>query len=414
MTEYEQAQWFCVLNERPVGPMGWEALRDRARRGQIGSADLVWTADFGRDWRPAGSVAGLLPEPVAAPPLLPPMPPPLQSSFPAGARPAAEPRRSPGLLSFTMDRDGSGGRPGARRALRHSWRSMTATLLRPFDLTRWFSIGLCAWLSLIGSDGPGLQRFFNTEKLQSTLTAEGPWSVAAVAAALGDSMVAAPLLIRALLATMVMGLVMAVVFGWLRARGSFMFLHRLAHPGATVGEAWHIADGVAVPLFLWRLGLTAAGWLGLLFLGAGAALTFGVDVLRGGNWIAVWRAVTPSWAALWGGLLLAFLFVWWLVKSLTYHFIEPLMYRHRDGIGPAWRRLGEIWRDHTGAVIRFYLLLLPLYLAIGLALTAFVLFSCCLGLVLLMIPIVGVTSVLPLVWVSRAYGAAFIVPIETT
>ena len=57
--------------------------------------------------------------------------------------------------------------------------------------------------------------------------------------------------------------------------------------------------------------------------------------------------------------------------------------------------------------------ILPLPLALGLlaagaALMVFMLCSCCLGLLLLFIPVVGAVVMLPLLWLHRGFGAAFL------
>ncbi len=72
MNDYENHAWYCVLNGNRLGPMPWQTLRDRARRGELRHDDLVWAAPFRAAWRPAASVEGLFeeePAPAARPPL---------------------------------------------------------------------------------------------------------------------------------------------------------------------------------------------------------------------------------------------------------------------------------------------------------------------------------------------------------
>jgi hypothetical protein len=59
-------------------------------------------------------------------------------------------------------------------------------------------------------------------------------------------------------------------------------------------------------------------------------------------------------------------------------------------------------------VLRFYVLLTIFLLAAGAALMVFMLCSCCLGLLLLFIPVVGAVVMLPLLWLHRGFGAAFL------
>ena len=406
MSEFEHLEWFCVLNGARIGPMSWDLLRERIRRGQLQPTDWVWAAPFGASWQPAGSVEGLFPTPPPPPP--PPMPPPDVAPEPEPeARPAAAPP-APGLrLESTAC-------PSARRAFRAIWRSMVRTLFQPFDLARWFSIGFCAWLATLGGRGPNLQGLVDAEALQARLAADpdSAFSFSLLADHV-SGLLAKPLLTAAMLSAVVMSALFALLFCWLRARGSFMFLHRIENPQATIRQAWQVASHTALPLFWWRLSLGFAGWVALCAISAGAVVSLGVDVLRSGNWSAIGAAVTLPWAAVWGGSLALLLCVWGTVGSLSFHFMEPLLYCHRDGIAPAWRRVWVLCRDYPFAVLRFYLVLALFLGAATLAMLLFIVGSCCLGLVLMILPLIGAVVLLPLLWLHRGFGVAFLKQIRT-
>jgi hypothetical protein len=403
MSDYETLDWFCVLNGARIGPMSWDLLRERIRRGQLQPADWVWVAPFGASWRPAGTIDGLFPTPPPPPPATPP-PPPAPEPSPDVAPSAA----APGLHLEAASV------PSARRAFRAIWRSMVRTLFQPFDLARWFSIGFCAWLATLGGGGPNLQGLVDTEALQARLAADPATTFSfSLLTDHFSRLLAKPLLTAAMLSAVLMGLLFALLFCWLRARGSFMFLHRIENPQATIRQAWQVASHTALPLFWWRLSLGFAGWVALLAIGAGAVVSLGVDVLRSGNWSAIGAAVTLPWAAVWGGALALLLCVWGTVSSLSFHFMEPLLYCHRDGIAPAWRRVWALCRDYPFAVLRFYLVLTLFLIAATLAMLLFIFGSCCLGLVLMILPLVGAVVLLPLLWLHRGFGVAFLKQIRT-
>ena len=392
MNDYENHAWYCVLNGNRLGPMPWQTLRDRARRGELRHDDLVWAAPFQAAWRPAASVEGLFEE-EPAPAARPPLP-----EAPAAGRPPESPREEH-LPRATA--------PGSRRAFLHVWRRMVQTLFQPFDLARWFSIGFCAWIAQIGGGLPNLQGFVDVEALKRQVEA-GTATLSTLAAMLFNTLANTPWLTVAMLVSTVAGLLVAVLFCWLRARGSLMFLHRIHHPHATIREAWQAAGVGALPLFWWRLGLAVLGWFALLAIGFGAAFSLGLGLVRSGNWTGLLGAITLPWALVWGGSLVFLLLVWSTLKSLGFHFMEPYLYRDRRGVWAAWGRVWALCRDYPLEVLRFYALLTIFLLAAGAALMVFMLCSCCLGLLLLLIPVVGAVVMLPLLWLHRGFGAAFL------
>lgn len=394
MAEQDKYEWYCVLNGSRIGPMNWEGLRDRVGRGQLHSSDLVWAAPFGDAWRPAGSVEGLFPEIAAIP--LPPPPPPVEEP-PAGTAP--EP-------SVVPDADDDGPL-SSRRAFRRIWRSMVQALFRPFDIARWFSFGFCAWLANIGGGGPNLQSLIDVEELKASL-ASGTHSPEQAIDKVFKAFAATPIFTAAILGAIILGVLFAVLFCWLRARGSFMFLHRLEHPKSTVREAWQVAGVTAMPLFWWRLGLGALGWIAILAIVAGAAVSIGLGLVRSGDWAGIGAAISLQWLAVWGGGLVMVLSTWSTLKSMSFHFVEPIMYRHQTGVWDAWQRVGCICRNHPFAILRFFILLSLFWVAAVVAIVLFICCSCCLGLLLLVLPLVGCVALLPILWVHRGIGVEFL------
>jgi len=74
--------WYYVKHGKQQGPVDEAEFGNLARTGGIGSADLVWTADFGAEWRPAHSLPWLVFSQDATPvTLLPPNLPRSASEF---------------------------------------------------------------------------------------------------------------------------------------------------------------------------------------------------------------------------------------------------------------------------------------------------------------------------------------------
>ena len=57
-------QWFYIENGQRVGPVEEADFLQLIRSGKLAPADLVWNADMGTEWHPAGSVPGLFDSPA--------------------------------------------------------------------------------------------------------------------------------------------------------------------------------------------------------------------------------------------------------------------------------------------------------------------------------------------------------------
>lgn len=392
MNDYENQVWYCVLNGTRIGPMPWQTLRERARRGELRRDDLVWAPPFQTTWRRAGSVEGLFDEATEP-----------------GARPTVPPAPAPGRGFEPLEGEEELPRPTeprCRQAFRRVWQRMVYTLFRPFDLARWFSIAFCVWLAWLGAT-PNLQRLVDVKEYQAQIRA-GAAPLRTLATMMFDNLLNTPWLSPGMLMVITISALTSVLLYWLRARGSLMFLYRIHHPHATIRQVWNAVESAVLPLFWWRLAIDIIGGFAFTAISLGSAFSLGLGLFRSGNLNGCIGAITLPWALTWGGSMVFLFLVWIAIKSLSFHFMEPYLYRDRQGVPAAWRRVWTLCRDYPLAILRFYVLLVLFLLTAGLALMGFALFTCCLGLLLLVIPIVGAVIMLPLYWMHRGFGAALI------
>ena len=54
-----ESGWYYSRGGQQVGPVDWNALRQAAQSGQLGSGDLVWREGMG-DWQAASTIPGLI------------------------------------------------------------------------------------------------------------------------------------------------------------------------------------------------------------------------------------------------------------------------------------------------------------------------------------------------------------------
>src|SRR6266436_9350316 len=135
---------------------------------------------------------------------------------------------------------------------------MKRILFQPFDLKKWFIIGLAAWVANLGGGGGGFNYRYNRredfQKLNETIS-QIPHSV----------------LITGICALIAVVLLLVVLCAWLRARGGFMFIDCIVKNRGAVAAPWREfrTEGNSYFLFSLLVGfvlLIAAAVLSLPFM----------------------------------------------------------------------------------------------------------------------------------------------------
>jgi len=276
---------------------------------------------------------------------------------------------------------------------------MKQALFHPFDIGKWFTVGFTVFLATLLQTGAGGGRFFLPPNPAKRLRQPDVWSFPQGAL---DWLSAHPFWAAAIAAGVFLLLVVVLVLTWLGSRGTFMFLDNVAQDRARVLEPWRRYRAAGNSLFLWRVGFGAVAAL-LLLPVAASALFLIARCARGGAAPAALLGI----AAL-GLLALAMAVVTGYGSLLTNSFVVPLMYRHGLGVLGAWRRFLPILRSHFPHFILFGLFLLLLCIGIGIAVFLGGCLTCCIGFILLAIPYIGVTVLLPVHWTLRAFSLEYL------
>lgn len=286
--------------------------------------------------------------------------------------------------------------------LRRAWARMKGILFNPFDLGKWLVIGFSAWLArLAGGGGGGGTRFNLRRDHAATLHVRqflrGAW----------EHLRAHP----HWLALIILGVAVVAVIGllllWISSRGKFIFLDNVVHDRARIAEPWRRFAERGESLFLWRFGFLLACVLALAVLGtvavvsAGGFSGFGFGSVR-----ATTITVLAALAVVGWGIACAY------VSLFLDSFIVPVMYK--DGIGAveAWRRLVPWIELHFGAFLLYGLFLLGLAVAIGVGVVVVGLMTCCVGLLLVVLPYVGTVILLPFLVTYRAFSLEFLAQLD--
>ena len=375
-----ERKWYYAVNGVRYGPVTFEELRVLVKNGRVKALDLVWQPEFGPEWRNAGQVRMLFSEPVAV------------EAVPPTLTIAPEMRSVP-LLGV------AGEHPSCVAAVSQAFDRTTRLLFRPFDITRWFSIGFCAWLAYLGAQsmynlGEGRGAVSGTVKQQvdamlvKTLSLpDHPKEVAVVGVAL------------------LVGLLFALWMCALRSRGDFMFLHRWYKPDAPILQCWQSARAAGHDLFVWRLYFFFVS--ALLFAGDGV-LAYAKILKPYVGAGCVWSdaLVPPMIACGTAAVLVAFGVQ--VVAHLAKAFVVPVMYWHGVTAARAWLAVFALCNQYPVAVLGYLVCGAACWILAVFAIVAFVLLTCCIGCIPLIIPYVGSVVLLPVLFFFRGYAVCFL------
>ena len=127
-------------------------------------------------------------------------------------------------------------------------------LFQPFDITKWFAIGFCAWLATLGSGGRSNLNFGNWGSHDQS--PDFQQEIHNVKEAVLENL---PIVIGVGALVILVILVLSLVFMWLKSRGQFMFFHCVSRDKGEVVKPWKQYAQQANSLFLFRLVLGLAG-----------------------------------------------------------------------------------------------------------------------------------------------------------
>ena len=286
-----------------------------------------------------------------------------------------------------------------------AWNRMVGMLFRPFDARKWFTLGFCAFLAMLGEGGgsgnignpggggggggrgtgrgggaSGASYTFDMvlDDVKRFVLNNAWWIVPAVIALLA----------------------LVVVLTWVRSRGKFMFLEGVAYDRAAVVEPWKRLRPLGNAFFRFQLLLIA-----LAFVTVAAVIVFAfvvalpdirADRFGGGALTAI----------LVGGIaLLVFSIVFGVIQAIAEDFLVPLMYLRGTGVGPAWRefRLG-ILKGNAGSIVVYFLMRIVLGLAAGVVMAAGMCVTCCIAA----LPYLSSVIFLPVFVFVRSYSLYFL------
>ena len=371
-----EKKWYYAVDGVRYGPVSFEELCGLAQAGALKELDLVWQPEFGSEWRNAGQVRELFKAAVSAVP-------PLAGDSRGGGAP---------LLGVT------GTRPSCLKAASQAYSRTVSVLFKPFDMTRWFSMGFCSWLAYIGTES------FNFNGLNSGDSGVAKQQVDGMLDKLSTASLH-PGLVALAVGLMLLSLLFALWLCSLRSRGDFMFLHRWYRPDAPVRQCWLASQESGRELFRWRLCFFLVAFL-LFALDAVFAYIYILKpyLAAGKAWSAA--LLTPTVTCVTSAVLLGLAVQ--LVAHLAQAFVVPVMYWHGVTASRAWLVVFALCNQYPGAVLGYLFWGLLCGLAAGTAVALFGLLTCCIGFIPMILPYFGAVMLLPIYLFFRGYAVCFL------
>lgn len=292
-----------------------------------------------------------------------------------------------------------------------AFENMKRFLFQPFDLGRWFNVGVCAWLAAMGSGGgfnfPS-QSFSNFNR-NSTGEDSG---AEAFGNYLNDHFA---FIVGIVIAAVVFFTILGFLLSWLSARGQFMLLDNIVYERAEVSTPWSTFKRQANSLFGFKVVYGIASmlvFLPLLFfivIGAFNYMNLIGVVNRLENYLpAALLHITPGTTM---GLLLVFVVLATaslIVTMCLDDFIIPVMYRSGSGVMDAWSKFLPVLSANIGAFFLYALFRVMLLTAAGMGIGVLIVCTCFLAACFIVIPYLGTVVTLPIPVFFRNYSIQFL------
>lgn len=284
------------------------------------------------------------------------------------------------------------------RPLSLGWDRMKKALFQPFDLSKWFRVGFTAWLASLtdcnGGSGGNKTQFNNHNDWNDFFNF--PQTAR-------DWLIDNPLWFNLILVGVVFLFILIAVVFWVSSRGKFMFLHNVVHDKAEISEPWHEYSKEGNSLFLWQFFF---GWFSFALFIAFLIHCFNTaKTLYFGEFIGIeifWAV--SGLVLIFIGYLIAFGFISLFLKD----FVVPIMYKQRIGIMAGWGKFISLLTRHTFSFIIYGLFIFVLGFAVAIAIIFLAIFTCCVGLLLIAIPVIGAIILLPISYTFRAFSIEFL------
>lgn len=291
--------------------------------------------------------------------------------------------------------------------LDQAFKKTRAVLFEPFDASKWFGLGFCAFLANLAAGGGGGGNV-NPNALNGMNSRTGSPSgsgpnfpnisnpINQATSWLNENLVIV-LVIAAISFVLIVGFV--ALLTWLGSRGQFMFIDGVATNSGAVKAPWHNYAREGNSLFKFKFIYAMLSMLLFLLL---------VAICVGIAWGDI-SAKTFGGAAImslvvFGLFFFMFLLIAVFIEFVISHFVIPTMYKRRIGVGEAFGVFRGTFMHHKGTLGLYFLLLIAIGFGTAIVATIVTLCLCCIPA----IPYIGTVILLPIFVFTKTYNLYFL------
>lgn len=286
--------------------------------------------------------------------------------------------------------------------LSEGFNRMKKALFQPFDLPKWITIGFTAFLAGLtecSSGGGG----GSNGKINNNINDFDLDKIFSFPEIARDWLFGHPLWFGLIIVALVLVFVIATVLTWVSSRGKFMFLYNVANNTDAIVKPWHDYRKQGNSLFWWQF---FYGWLvfGVIILLA----IYGFGVAKNIHTGVVPEVSKVGFIVSFVITIVALLVIFGYISLFLNDFIVPIMYKHNLSATQAWSKFLTLTLQHPGSFILYGLFVFAVGIGVGILILLAALLTCCIGLLLIMIPFVGSVILLPVSYTFRAFSIGFL------
>lgn len=309
-----------------------------------------------------------------------------------------------------------------RKVFNTSWQRMKDILFHPFNLGKWFTLGFCAWvISLGGQNGGGINfssnlKNYNRASGNSTATfwahmdqilnGDDGTFVSRTAETFNIPPMAIVILVCIVIAIILLTFALIILFTWLRFRFEFIFLDNLVFNRTNITAPWKKFKCYANSVLGYYWLIVAALTIINLFL----IVPF---LIGGWQWMkrcaAAHDFTMPTGGEIGILIFLPLIFILLNLAFYLWHFFMvnfqiPLMYRKQMLFKESTVLLWRLINENPKTFAKFWLFCVLVDIVFFLALSLGSLLTCCLLFILIAIPVVNMTVLMPYLAFKRYFG----------
>jgi hypothetical protein len=197
-------------------------------------------------------------------------------------------------------------------------------------------------------------------------------------------------------------MIISITLTWVNSRGKFMFLYNVVNNRDDVVKPWNDFRKQGNSLFWWQFiyGLIALTVFVLFFF-------YCFQIFKNMHEGLIPEITKFGFISGMVVILLGLMLIAAYISLFLNDFVIPIMYKYKLPATKAWAKFISLAVNNLGSFIVYGLLIFALKIAVAVAVIFAAVLTCCIGLLLIMIPFVGAVVLLPVSYTFRAFSIEY-------